>query len=67
MRALVALARETGAFTEGIGGAVFGTGELQGDLAKGAGWVINPRRGGMGHPPQARVPPEARRPSRIRS
>jgi hypothetical protein len=37
----VTLARETGAFTEGIGGAVFGTGELQGDLAKVAGWVIN--------------------------
>ena len=28
-------------FTEGIGGAIFGTGELRGDLAKGAGWVIN--------------------------
>jgi len=28
-------------FTEGIGGAIFGTGELTGDLAKGAGWVIN--------------------------
>lgn len=31
----------TQAFTEGIGGAIFGTGELRGDLAKGAGWVIN--------------------------
>jgi len=31
----------TQAFTEGIGDAVFGTGELRGDLAKGAGWVIN--------------------------
>jgi len=28
-------------FTEGIGGALFGTGELRGDLAKGAGWLIN--------------------------
>jgi uncharacterized membrane protein len=31
----------TQVFTEGIGGAVFGTGELAGDLAKGAAWVIN--------------------------
>jgi uncharacterized membrane protein len=31
----------TQVFTEGIGGAVFGTGELRGDLAKGAGWVVN--------------------------
>jgi len=31
----------TQVFTEGIGGALFGTGELRGDLAKGAGWVVN--------------------------
>ncbi|QIX27587.1 DUF2306 domain-containing protein [Nocardioides sp. JQ2195] len=31
----------TQAFTEGIADAVFGAGELTGDLAKGAGWVIN--------------------------
>ena len=31
----------TQAFTEGIGGAVFGTGVVAADLAKGAGWVIN--------------------------
>ena len=31
----------TQVFTEGLGGAVFGTGELAGDLAKGAAWVIN--------------------------
>ena len=37
----IALAAGTQAFTEGIGGAVFGTGELRGDLAKGAGWVVN--------------------------
>lgn len=37
----IALAAGTQAFTEGIGNAVFGTGELRGDLAKGAGWVIN--------------------------
>jgi uncharacterized membrane protein len=37
----IGLAAGTQAFTEGIGGAVFGTGELRGDLAKGAGWVIN--------------------------
>jgi uncharacterized membrane protein len=37
----IGLAAGTQAFTEGIGGALFGTGELHGDLAKGAGWVIN--------------------------
>jgi len=37
----IGLAAGTQAFTEGIGGAVFGTGELSGDLAKGAGWLIN--------------------------
>jgi hypothetical protein len=37
----IGLAAGTQALTEGIGGAVFGTGELAGDLAKGAGWVIN--------------------------
>ena len=35
------LAAGTQVFTERLGGAVFGTGELRGDLAKGAGWVIN--------------------------
>jgi len=37
----LALGAGTQVFTEGIGGALFGTGELRGDLAKGAGWVIN--------------------------
>jgi uncharacterized membrane protein len=37
----IALAAGTQAFTEGIGGAIFGTGEIRGDLAKGAGWAIN--------------------------
>jgi uncharacterized membrane protein YozB (DUF420 family) len=37
----IGLAAGTQVFTEGIGGAVFGTGDLAGDLAKGAGWVIN--------------------------
>jgi uncharacterized membrane protein len=37
----IGLAAGTQAFTEGIGAAIFGTGELRGDLAKGAGWVIN--------------------------
>jgi len=37
----IALAAGTQAFTEGIGDAVVGAGELRGDLAKGAGWVIN--------------------------
>ena len=37
----IGLAAGTQAVTEGIGGAVFGTGVLAADLAKGAGWVIN--------------------------
>jgi len=37
----IGLGAGTQAFTEGIGGALFGTGEVRGDLAKGAGWVIN--------------------------
>jgi uncharacterized membrane protein len=37
----IALAAGTQAITEGISGAIFGTGELRDDLAKGAGWVIN--------------------------
>jgi uncharacterized membrane protein len=37
----IGLAAGTQAFTEGFGSALFGTGELRGDLAKGAGWVIN--------------------------
>lgn len=37
----IGLAAGTQALTEGVGGALFGTGELAGDLAKGAGWLIN--------------------------
>ena len=37
----IGLAAGTQAFTEGFGGAVFGTGVVAADLAKGAGWVIN--------------------------
>ena len=37
----IGLAAGTQAFTEGIGGAIFGTGVLAADLAKLAGWVIN--------------------------
>jgi len=37
----IGLAAGTQAFTEGIAGALPGTGELRGDLAKGAGWAIN--------------------------
>ena len=37
----IGLAAGTQAFTEGIGGALFGTGELSADLAKGAAWCIN--------------------------
>ena len=35
------LAAGTQVFTEGLGGAVFGTGIVAADLAKGTGWVIN--------------------------
>jgi uncharacterized membrane protein len=35
------LAAGTQVLTQGVGGALLGTGELRGDLAKGAGWVIN--------------------------
>ena len=37
----IGLAAGTQAFTEGFGGALFGTGELRGDLYKGAAWFIN--------------------------
>jgi uncharacterized membrane protein len=37
----IGLAAGTQAFTEGIGGALWGTGVVRDDLAKGAGWVIN--------------------------
>jgi uncharacterized membrane protein len=37
----IGLGAGTQALTEGIGGALFGAGEVRGDLAKGAGWVIN--------------------------
>jgi uncharacterized membrane protein len=37
----IGLAAGTQVFTQGIGGAIFGTGVLAADLAKGAGWVIN--------------------------
>jgi uncharacterized membrane protein len=37
----IGLAAGTQAFTEGIGGAIFGTGVHAADLAKGAGWAIN--------------------------
>ena len=37
----IGLAAGTQAFTEGFGGALFGIGEMRGDLFKGAGWVIN--------------------------
>lgn len=57
----IGLAAGTQALTEGIGGALFGTGELAGDLAKAVGWLINlavaewiirrPRRRGRSRPP----------------
>ncbi len=37
----IGLAAGTQAFTEGIAGAIFGTGALAADLAKGAAWAIN--------------------------
>ncbi len=37
----IGLAAGTQAFTEGVADAVVGTSDLTGDLAKGAGWMIN--------------------------
>ena len=37
----VGLAAGTQAFTQGFGEAAFGTGEVRGDLYKGAAWVLN--------------------------
>ncbi len=37
----IGLAAGTQVFTEPIGGALLGTGDVRDDLAKGAGWVIN--------------------------
>jgi uncharacterized membrane protein len=37
----IGMAAGTQVFTEGLGGALLGTGVLAADLAKGAGWVIN--------------------------
>ena len=37
----IGLGAGTQIFTEGFGGAIFGTGVLATDLAKGAGWIIN--------------------------
>jgi len=37
----IGLGAGTQVFTEGFGGAIFGTGALEGDLAKGTGWIIN--------------------------
>ncbi len=37
----IGVAAGTQVFTEGFGGAIFGDGVLAGDLAKGAGWMIN--------------------------
>jgi uncharacterized membrane protein YozB (DUF420 family) len=37
----IALAAGTQVFTEGLGGALLGVGETRGDVAKGAGWLIN--------------------------
>ena len=37
----IGLAAGTQVFTEPIGGALFGTGDVRDDLAKGAGWVVN--------------------------
>ncbi|HET7280142.1 MAG TPA: DUF2306 domain-containing protein, partial [Dermatophilaceae bacterium] len=37
----IALAAGTQAFTEGVGGALFGHGVLALDASRGAGWIIN--------------------------
>ena len=37
----IGLAAGTQAFTEPLGGALFGTGNVRDDLAKGTAWVLN--------------------------
>jgi hypothetical protein len=37
----IALGAGTQPFTQGFGEALFGSGDLRGDLAKAAGWVVN--------------------------
>lgn len=37
----IGLAAGTQVFTEGLGSALAGTGQLRADLSKGAGWAIN--------------------------
>jgi uncharacterized membrane protein len=61
----IGLGAGTQVFTEGIGGAVFGTGVLAGDLAKSAAWFVNlaiaewsirrPARGARAARPEART------------
>ncbi|MGH8827634.1 MAG: DUF2306 domain-containing protein [Jiangellaceae bacterium] len=53
----IGLAAGTQAFTEGIGGTIFGTGELRGDLAKGAaGSLISPSPSGPSQDREERSP-----------
>jgi len=67
----IGLAAGTQAFTEGIGGALLGTGQLAGDLAKAAGWVINlavvewiiRRPATSGRAPRRRATPPRTRPA----
>ena len=40
-RVVLLTAAGTQAFTDGLGGTIFGTGVLAADLAKAAGWAIN--------------------------
>jgi hypothetical protein len=59
---VIGLATGTQAFTGGVGGAIFGTGVLAADLAKGAGWAINLTVAEWAiRRPAARRPPEGRR------
>jgi uncharacterized membrane protein len=68
----IGLAAGTQVFTEGIGGALLGSGALAGDLAKGAGWAINlavaewalRRAGGRQRTGRPRSPAPAVRPRR---
>ena len=48
--------RWNSAFTEGIGGAIFGTGVLAADLAKAAGWASNLAVARVGHSLPGRSP-----------
>lgn len=62
----IGLAAGTQVFTEGIGTALLGGGEVQGDIAKAAGWVVNLAVAEWVIHRSSRQRPSRRRPSRNR-